>query len=169
MYVRAPCQRAITAIRLRLYNAYFGVKRCRHSCRFHSKLLRGRVYQHPNEHLTMQIAQQVFGIETAESALVFFVDGTPAYDLLNTALHIEAPPFALKDGLYPAAQGKLIQQFYQLGEKVGLAATTVSALISKLTSQSEQVLSLVTRSFLSERLKRSYIQYYQRRVKKLAN
>lgn len=231
-----------------------------------SEMPKNEAFAPANEHLTMQIAQQVFGIETAESALVFFPDGTPAYltkrfdvapngeryavedfasllgktpqthgtdykytgaysdlfavlkqyaadwqtesqklfvlilfnylfsngdahlknfsliarqqgqftlspayDLLNTALHIEDPPFALKDGLYPAAQGKLIQQFYQLGEKVGLAATTVSALISKLTSQSEQVLSLVARSFLSERLKRSYIQYYQRRVKKLAN
>lgn len=32
-----------------------------------------------NEHLTMQIARQVFGIETAENALVFFPDGQPAY------------------------------------------------------------------------------------------
>lgn len=32
-----------------------------------------------NEHLTMQIAQQVYGIETAENALIFFKDGTPAY------------------------------------------------------------------------------------------
>ena len=32
-----------------------------------------------NEHLTMQIARQVFGIETAENALIFFKDGTPAY------------------------------------------------------------------------------------------
>lgn len=32
-----------------------------------------------NEHLTMQIASQVFGIRTAENALVQFADGTPAY------------------------------------------------------------------------------------------
>ncbi|MBP8158320.1 MAG: HipA domain-containing protein, partial [Flavobacterium sp.] len=32
-----------------------------------------------NEHLTMQIARQVYGIETAENALIFFKDGTPAY------------------------------------------------------------------------------------------
>jgi len=32
-----------------------------------------------NEHLTMQIARQVFDIETAENALIFFRDGTPAY------------------------------------------------------------------------------------------
>ena len=32
-----------------------------------------------NEHLTMQIARQVYGIETAENALVFFKNGAPAY------------------------------------------------------------------------------------------
>lgn len=32
-----------------------------------------------NEHLTMQIARQVYGINTAENALIFFKNGTPAY------------------------------------------------------------------------------------------
>jgi serine/threonine-protein kinase HipA len=32
-----------------------------------------------NEHLTMQIARQVYGLNTAENALIFFQDGTPAY------------------------------------------------------------------------------------------
>ncbi len=32
-----------------------------------------------NEHATMQIAEQVFGIRTAANALVFFRDGEPAY------------------------------------------------------------------------------------------
>ena len=32
-----------------------------------------------NEHLTMQIARQVFGINTAKNAMIFFRDGTPAY------------------------------------------------------------------------------------------
>ncbi|MFN8396542.1 MAG: HipA domain-containing protein [Bacteroidia bacterium] len=32
-----------------------------------------------NEHLTMQIARQVFGIHTAENAMIFSPDGTPAY------------------------------------------------------------------------------------------
>jgi serine/threonine-protein kinase HipA len=39
-----------------------------------------KVYQVPaNEHLTMQIAKQVFKIATAENALIFFEDGEPAY------------------------------------------------------------------------------------------
>ncbi|PZP52680.1 MAG: phosphatidylinositol kinase [Pseudopedobacter saltans] len=32
-----------------------------------------------NEHLTMQIAAQVFGIETAKNAMIFYPDGEPAY------------------------------------------------------------------------------------------
>ncbi len=32
-----------------------------------------------NEHLTMQIASQVYGIQTAENALIFFSSGEPAY------------------------------------------------------------------------------------------
>jgi serine/threonine-protein kinase HipA len=32
-----------------------------------------------NEHLTMQIAKQVYGIPVAENALIFFQDGSPAY------------------------------------------------------------------------------------------
>jgi serine/threonine-protein kinase HipA len=32
-----------------------------------------------NEHLTMQIARQIYDIQTAENALIFFKDGSPAY------------------------------------------------------------------------------------------
>jgi len=32
-----------------------------------------------NEHLTMQIAKQVYGINTAENAIIFFKNGSPAY------------------------------------------------------------------------------------------
>lgn len=32
-----------------------------------------------NEHLTMQIARQVYNIHTAENAMIFFKDGNPAY------------------------------------------------------------------------------------------
>ncbi len=32
-----------------------------------------------NEHLTMQVARQVYGLQTAENALIFFSNGEPAY------------------------------------------------------------------------------------------
>ena len=44
-----------------------------------NKRLRNRQQMPPNEHLTMQIAAQVFGIKTAENALLFFDDGEMGY------------------------------------------------------------------------------------------
>ncbi len=38
-----------------------------------------RDYCNANEHVTMQIASQAYGIETAANGLCFFEDGTPAY------------------------------------------------------------------------------------------
>ena len=52
-----------------------------------------------NEHLTMQIARQIYGIETAENALIFFKDGTPAYitkrfDVKENGLKLPQEDFA---------------------------------------------------------------------------
>lgn len=44
-----------------------------------NKTLRFRQFIPANEHLTMQIARQVFDIQTAENGLIFFMDGNPAY------------------------------------------------------------------------------------------
>lgn len=41
--------------------------------------LRNKEFCPANEHLTMQIAAQVYGIPTAPNGLCFFQDGTPAY------------------------------------------------------------------------------------------
>lgn len=43
------------------------------------KSLKNRIELPANEHLTMQIAKQVFNIETAECGLIFFLDNHPAY------------------------------------------------------------------------------------------
>ncbi|MBA2562014.1 MAG: HipA domain-containing protein [Chitinophagaceae bacterium] len=42
-------------------------------------LLRKANQMPANEHLTMQIAKQVYCINTADNAMIFFKDGTPAY------------------------------------------------------------------------------------------
>ena len=219
-----------------------------------------------NEHLTMQIAQQIFKIETAENVLVFFEDGnpayltkrfdrnkngdklavedfasllqkspatngeqykyegnylelfdalkkyvpawkveapklfslilfnylfsngdahlknfslietqdgdfklSPAYDLLNTKIHIEDSDFALKDGLLPKplARGKIKEQFLLLGEIAGIPEKTIAKILKNLTSHEEKIIELINNSFLSEKLKRNYLQAYQGKVKKL--
>lgn len=56
-----------------------------------------------NEHLTMQIAKQVYKIPTAENALIFFKDGTPAYitkrfDIKSDGLKLGKEDFACLAG-----------------------------------------------------------------------
>lgn len=219
-----------------------------------------------NEHLTMQIARQLFGIETAENALIFFKNGEPAYitkrfdvkkdgdkwakedfaslagrtpqthgehykylgsylelfdlmkkflpayrletpklfkrlvfnylfsngdahfknfslletpqgdfrlspsyDLLNTRIHINDSDFALDEGLLPKSinKGKVIDQFNLLADKVGLSKRQVNQIFDKCLSNPEKVAELVEASYLKDSTKRSYLQSYQSRLKKL--
>ena len=219
-----------------------------------------------NEHLTMQIAQQVFGIETAANALIFFGNGdpayitkrfdvvpgglklaqedfaslagkspqthgadykylgsywdlfelmrenlpsykveslklfkllvfnylfsngdahlrnfsiietpqgdfklSPAYDLLNSRIHIEDKDFALDEGLIPArmGQGNVAKQFRLLADYAGIPEKQTNAIMALMVSKTEQVTNLIDASFLKDRIKRSYLQTYQLKLKKL--
>jgi serine/threonine-protein kinase HipA len=219
-----------------------------------------------NEHLTMQIAQQVFGIETAENALIFFgnddpayitkrfdlvpgglklaqedfaslagkspqTHGTdykylgsywdlfelmrenlasykveslklfkllvfnyifsngdahlknfsiietpqgdfklsPAYDLLNSRIHIDDKDFALDEGLIPVrmGQGNVAKQFRLLAEHAGIPEKQTNAIMALMVSKTERVTNLIAASFLKDRIKRSYLQGYQLKLKKL--
>lgn len=64
-----------------------------------------------NEHLTMQIARQVYGIETAENALIFFKDGSPAYitkrfDVKDDGSKLAQEDFASLLGRTPQSHGE---------------------------------------------------------------
>lgn len=50
-----------------------------------------------NEHLTMQIAAQLFGIRTAANALIYFKDGTPAYLTRRFDLRSDGSKFLQED------------------------------------------------------------------------
>jgi serine/threonine-protein kinase HipA len=50
-----------------------------------------------NEHVTMQLAEQVFGIQTAPNALIFFQDGQPAYITKRFDRTLEGKKFAAED------------------------------------------------------------------------
>jgi serine/threonine-protein kinase HipA len=96
---------------------------------------------------------------------------SPAYDLLNSRIHIEDTDFALADGLIPEHMKKdgVLGHFYRLGELAGLNKKQIERSIKELTSGEEKVLGLVDASFLDERRKRSYSQHYHRRINKLWN
>src|SRR5665647_3416234 len=64
-----------------------------------------------NEHLTMQIARQVYGIETAENALIFFKNGAPAYitkrfDVKEDGTKLAQDDFASLAGRTPQTHGE---------------------------------------------------------------
>ena len=94
---------------------------------------------------------------------------SPAYDLLNSGLHIDDNVFALTDGLLPPplVQGKTATQFFILGEQAKIHQTQIEKIFSELTSKQDEVLALIGSSFLNEESKNNYTQTYQKRLKKL--
>jgi serine/threonine-protein kinase HipA len=62
-----------------------------------NKRLKHRSFIPANEHLTMQIARQVYGIATAENALAFFQDGDPAYITKRFDIHADGSKVKQED------------------------------------------------------------------------
>jgi serine/threonine-protein kinase HipA len=93
----------------------------------------------------------------------------PAYDLLNSRIHIKDKDFALEDGLLPKnmAQGKIIHQFSVLATQAGISPKIFADISAEMLSGSEKVERLTHSSFLDETTKRNYIQSYQTRLKQL--
>lgn len=94
---------------------------------------------------------------------------SPAYDLLNSGIHIEDRDFALDDGLLPKnlAQGKVNSQFRILSEKAGINEKVYNELLNTMVNQTGLVEKLTFSSFLDEKTQRNYFQYYQTRLRKL--
>ncbi|OFY47827.1 MAG: phosphatidylinositol kinase [Bacteroidetes bacterium GWF2_41_31] len=94
---------------------------------------------------------------------------SPAYDLLNSRIHIEDRDFALEEGLLPRnlAQGKIGQQFAKVAELANINEKIYQDILNLMTGQSLLVEKLTRSSFLDEKTKRNYRQSYQRRLKHL--
>lgn len=94
---------------------------------------------------------------------------SPAYDLLNTKIHVDDSTFALDEGLLPPkiASGPIANQFRVLVEEAGINHTIATKIFQRFSSSSDKVKSLVDSSFLTEKTKRNYWQAYQARLKKL--
>ena len=94
---------------------------------------------------------------------------SPAYDLLNSRIHIQDKDFALDDGLLPKvlAKGKVMNQFSVLAEQAGIPKTSFDAILQVMLSGSERVQELTFASYLDTSTKRSYLQSYQGRMRQL--
>jgi len=94
---------------------------------------------------------------------------SPAYDLLNSHIHIEDKDFALDDGLLPRnlAQGKISIQFAKLAEIAGISDKIVTDIMTLMLSKTDMIEKMVAASFLNDTTKRNYLQAYQGRLKQL--
>lgn len=98
---------------------------------------------------------------------------SPAYDLLNTHLHVDDTDFALEKGLFAdgfkssawkknAHPGKT--DFIEFGRRIGVAETRIEKLLLPFLAKQPLVETLISRSFLDDATKRSYqIQHNTRR------
>ena len=94
---------------------------------------------------------------------------SPAYDLLNSRIHVEDKDFALEEGLLPKkiGIGKIRNQFVVLAEQARIIEKVYTNILTTMQNQSDLVEKMVNLSYLNERTKRNYWQSYQGRLKKL--
>jgi serine/threonine-protein kinase HipA len=92
---------------------------------------------------------------------------SPAYDLLNSRIHIEDRDFALDDGLLPSnlAQGEIKMQFTKLAAKAEISEKVAYDIMSFMISKSDFVKKMVAASYLNDTTKRHYWQSYRSRLK----
>lgn len=95
---------------------------------------------------------------------------SPAYDLLNSRIHVEDHDFALEGGLLPAnlAQGKIRAQFARLAGEAQISEKIFNQMMTLMSSKTDKVEELIKASFLNESTKRNYWQSYLGRLKQLA-
>ncbi|MGX1023391.1 type II toxin-antitoxin system HipA family toxin [Flavobacterium sp. CS20] len=96
---------------------------------------------------------------------------SPAYDLLNSKIHIDDNDFALEDGLLPKkiAQGKVSFQFKVLSEKAEINEKVYNDILNTMLNQTHIVERLTFSSFMDKKTQLNYFQSYQTRLKKLKN
>ena len=97
----------------------------------------------------------------------------PAYDLLNTSLHVNGDDFGLDGGLSPdIEQSDAMERtghacrldFERFGEKIGLSTKRINRILDQFMFLPVESANLITRSFLSEKLKRNYIRIVNERI-----
>ncbi len=94
---------------------------------------------------------------------------SPAYDLINTRLHVDDTDFALSNlfedkfqsGIWKIKGHASAEDFREFGRRVGVQPKRIDKLLAPFLSKQEQVESLISRSFLNEPAKRGYLMHYQ--------
>lgn len=97
----------------------------------------------------------------------------PAYDLMNTDLHIHGDDLGLNGGLMRSGWKSDVfdrtghpckVDFIALGKRIGLPASRINGIVTLFSSIPPEVETLVGRSFLNDKMKRSYLRIVNERV-----
>lgn len=99
----------------------------------------------------------------------------PAYDLLNTSLHVIGDDFGLDGGLSPEIETSDVMDrtghacrldFERFGAKIGLTDARVKRVLDKYMAIPQLTTKLVGNSFLNDKMKRKYLCIVDERVKR---
>ena len=98
---------------------------------------------------------------------------TPAYDLMNTSIHIDDEDFALQGGLIPTSEYSNVyssskhpckDDFITFGNRIGVLPKKLNSIIEMFSTEQAKVYELIENSFLEDKVKRMYKQSYQERL-----
>lgn len=99
----------------------------------------------------------------------------PAYDLLNTSIHIAGDDFGLQDGLSLAMPRSDIYEktghpcrtdFEQFGALIGLKPVRIVKITDMFSAIPDSVKTLTINSFLNDKMKRSYLRIVEIRTQR---
>lgn len=97
----------------------------------------------------------------------------PAYDLINTCMHVNGDDFGLDGGLSPNIEKSDVYNrtlhpcrldFERFGERIGLTKPRINRILNKYMQLPDTVKSLVERSFLNDKMKRTYLRIVNERI-----
>jgi serine/threonine-protein kinase HipA len=98
---------------------------------------------------------------------------TPAYDLMNTSIHVNDGDFALQGGLIPESAYSDVysnthhpckDDFITFGTRIGVLPKKLASIIEMFATEQPKVYELIENSFLEEKVQRMYKQSYQERL-----
>lgn len=98
---------------------------------------------------------------------------SPAYDLMNTSIHVQDEDFALQDGLMPKSEHSEIycnsghpckEDFITFANRIGVLPKKRDAIIKMFSENNPLIDELIGNSFLDDKTKRMYKRSYQERL-----
>lgn len=97
---------------------------------------------------------------------------SPAYDLINTRIHVDDPVFALNGGLmqkdvrsavYQRTGNPGLNDFINFGKAIGVSQARIEKILNPFLERQEKVEALIWHSFLDEATKKTYLLHYNTR------